>query len=157
MIASLVHSLRKKMVSSANWRIDIFNLPLPTSAPKNSSFCSGSHIKPLKPFATTKKRSGASISPCLSPFVATNSYVGLPLTRIEVVDDCKQPQIQSIHLAQKIPIIEACRTKIPISQNHKSALKMKHNFFFALAPSITLFAISSPSNMFLPLKKADCL
>jgi len=44
------------------------------------------------------KRNGATGSPYLSPLLGLNSFVGLPLTRTEIVAEARQVLIHLIHL-----------------------------------------------------------
>jgi len=47
-------------------------------------------------------KTGIKGSPCLRHFDGINFVVGLPLTNIEIVEDCKFSFIQFIHLLQNL-------------------------------------------------------
>lgn len=88
-----------KRVSSANWRSET-STSLPILKPLNKFLRIACLIMPFRPSATIKKRNGAKGSPCLKPLCIGNSSVGLPLTKTEIVADCKHPRIHPIHLSQ---------------------------------------------------------
>lgn len=99
-VFNVMHSLGdslKKIVSSTNWRSDIFILALPSDTPVMNSLAFVYLTKPLKPSATTKKRSDAKGSPCQRPFCAMNSSVGFLLTNTEMDDFCRQDHIHWIY------------------------------------------------------------
>ena len=93
----LKESLQKNKVSSANCKILNSTSFLPILRPDSRLAFTACLTSPVNPSATTKKRKGASGSPCLNPLLGLNSSVGLPFTSTEIKVLSKQPWIQLIY------------------------------------------------------------
>lgn len=57
-------------------------------------------------------------SPCLNPFLVGNSYIGLPLIKMDIVMDFKHPLIQPIHLLLKSSFVSYSKEN-PNTLNHR--------------------------------------
>jgi len=57
-----------------------------------------------RPWQTIRNKNGAIGSPCLRPLISLNYVVGIPLTKIEIVEDSKHSLIQCTHFS-KNPIL----------------------------------------------------
>jgi len=105
-------NLTQKKVSSANYNMSTSTSFFLTLIPFSLFLCISCLTSPSNPSTTIKIKNGTNGSPCLSPLVIVNSFVGLLFTNMDIEVDSKQPLIPLIHLKKNLVFL-TCSIKNP--------------------------------------------
>ena len=114
----------------------------------------------IKGFHSNDNKKGDNGSPCRTPLLTANSFVGAPFTRTDVREELRHPNIHFLHVSGKPNCSKVADRKLQFRESNallKSTLNKSASRLDFLSQETASLMISGPSSIFLLPMKAVCV